>query len=92
MTNDIKLFEQSKIGSVYDEEKDVWYFSVIDVIAILTESNEPKRYWSDLKRKLNKEAGSNQPYEKIVRLKMPATDGKMRYTDASDAETMLRVM
>lgn len=70
MKSDIKLFEQSKIRSIYDEEKDVWYFSVIDVIAILSESKEPKRYWSDLKRKLNKEAGFPQPYEKIVRLKM----------------------
>ena len=92
MKNDIKLFEQSKIRSVYDEEKDIWYFSVIDVIAILSESKEPKRYWSDLKRKLNKEAGSSQPYEKIVRLKMLATDGKMRDTDAADAETMLRIV
>lgn len=92
MKSNIKLFEQSKIRSIYDEEKDVWYFSVIDVIAILSESKEPKRYWSDLKRKLNKEAGSNQPYEKIVRLKMLATDGKMRDTDAADAETMLRIV
>ena len=92
MRNDIKLFEQSKIRSVYDEEKDIWYFSVIDVIAILSESNEPKRYWSDLKRKLNKEANSDQPYEKIVRLKMLASDGKMRETDAADAETMLRIV
>lgn len=92
MKSDIKLFEQSKIRSIYDEEKDVWYFSVIDVIAILSESKEPKRYWSDLKRKLNKEAGSDQPYEKIVRFKMLATDGKMRDTDATDAETMLRIV
>ena len=92
MKSDIKLLEQSKIRSIYDEEKDVWYFSVIDVIAILSESKEPKRYWSDLKRKLNKEAGSDQPYEKIVRLKMLAADGKMRDTDATDAETMLRIV
>lgn len=92
MKSDIKLFEQSKIRSIYDEEKDVWYFSVIDVIAILSGSKEPKRYWSDLKRKLNKEAGSDQPYEKIVRLKMLAIDGKMRDTDAADAETMLRIV
>lgn len=92
MKNDIKLFEQNKIRSVYDEEKNIWYFSVIDVIAILSESKEPKRYWSDLKRKLNKEAGSSQPYEKIVRLRMLATDGKMRETDVADAETMLRIV
>ena len=92
MKSDIKMFEQSKIRSIYDEEKDVWYFSVIDVIAILSGSKEPKRYWSDLKRKLNKEAGSDQPYEKIVRLKMLAIDGKIRDTDAADAETMLRIV
>lgn len=92
MKNDIKLFEQSKIRSVYDEEKDLWYFSVIDVIAILTDSNEPRRYWSDLKRKLKKEADTDQPYEKIVQLKMLAPDGKMRETDVADAETMLRIV
>lgn len=65
---------------------------MIDVIAILSDSKEPKRYWSDLKRKLKNEAGSAQPYEKIVRLKMVASDGKMRFTDVATAETMLRIV
>ena len=91
MKNDIKLFEQSKIRSVYDEEKDVWYFSVIDVIAILTESERPRKYWSDLKKKLTNE-GYIEVSEKIGQLKMMAPDGKMRDTDAADAETMLRIV
>ena len=91
MKNDIKLFEQSKIRSVYDEEKDVWYFSVIDVIAILTESERPRKYWSDLKKKLTNE-GYIKVSEKIGQLKMLAPDGKMRDTDAADAETMLRIV
>jgi len=91
MKNDIKIFGQSKIRSVYDEEKDVWYFSVIDVIAILTESERPRKYWSDLKKKLTNE-GYIEVSEKIGQLKMMAPDGKMRDTDAADAETMLRIV
>lgn len=91
MKNEIKLFEQSKIRSVYDEEKDLWYFSVIDVIAILTESERPRKYWSDLKKKLINE-GYIEVSEKIGQLKMLAPDGKMRETDATDAETMLRIV
>jgi DNA-damage-inducible protein D len=55
MENEIKLFEDKKVRSHYDAEKEIWYFSVIDVIAILTGSSVPKRYWSDLKQKLTKE-------------------------------------
>ena len=91
MKNEIKFFEQSKIRSVYDEEKDLWYFSVIDVIAILTESERPRKYWSDLKKKLINE-GYIEVSEKIGQLKMLAPDGKMRETDATDAETMLRIV
>ena len=91
MKNDIKLFEQSKIRSVYDEKKDIWYFSVIDVIAILTESERPRKYWSDLKKKLTNE-GYIEVSEKIGQLKMMAPDGKMREIDAADAETMLRIV
>lgn len=91
MKNEIKFFEQSKIRSVYDEEKDLWYFSVIDVIAILTESERPRKYWSDLKKKLINE-GYIEVSEKIGQLKMIAPDGKMRETDVADAETMLRIV
>jgi hypothetical protein len=85
MKNDIKLFEQSKIRSVYDEEKDIWYFSVIDVIAILTESERPRKYWSDLKKKLTNE-GYIEVSEKIGQLKMMASDGKYRLTDVLDSD------
>ena len=91
MKNEMKLFEQNKIRSVYDEEKDLWYFSIIDVIAILTESERPRKYWSDLKKKLVNE-GYIEVSEKIGQLKMLAPDGKMRETDATDAETMLRIV
>lgn len=76
------IFESSKIRSIWDAEKNDYYFSVIDVIGALTDSNVPKRYWSDLKRKLIDEG--SQLYEKIVRLKMNAIDGKNRETDVLD--------
>ncbi len=88
--NNIKLFEQQQIRSHWDAEKEVWCFSVIDVIEILTDSSIPKRYWSDLKKKLNAEG--SEVYEKIVRLKMPAEDGKLRETDSADTETLLRII
>ena len=72
--NDIKLFESKKVRTHWDAEKEQWYFSVIDVIEILTNSNLPKRYWSDLKMKLRAEG--SEVYEEIVRLKMQAEDGK----------------
>lgn len=88
--SNIKLFESKKVRSHWDTEKETWYFSVIDVIEILTGSSIPKRYWSDLKNKLTKEG--SEVYEKIVRLKMQAEDGKMRETDVADTETLLRLI
>lgn len=86
----IKIFEDRKVRSHYDSKNETWYFSVIDVIEILTGSSIPKRYWSDLKKKLTKEG--SQVYEKIVRLKMIAEDGKNRETDTADTETLLRLI
>jgi hypothetical protein len=86
----IKIFEDKKVRSHYDTNSEVWYFSVIDIIEILTGSSIPKRYWSDLKKKLSKEG--SQVYEKIVRLKMVAEDGKKRDTDTADTETLLRLI
>ncbi len=63
-----------------------WWFSVIDVVGVLSASNNPKRYWYDLKRKMYQEAGSDQLYENIVRLKLLAPDGKRRETDCADTE------
>ena len=70
------LFEDSEIKSVWDSEKEEYYFSGADVIGELTDSNIPRNYWSDLKRKLKQE--ESQLHENIVQLKMKATDGKMR--------------
>ncbi|AOW08764.1 BRO family protein [Flavobacterium gilvum] len=86
----VQLFEQKKVRSHYDSEKEVWYFSVIDVIQILTGSTIPKRYWTDLKKKLKKEG--SEAYDKIVQLKMLAEDGKNRLTDSADTETLLRLI
>lgn len=88
--NDVKLFESKKVRSHWDVEQEIWYFSVIDVIEILTDSSVPKRYWSDLKKKLLSEG--SEAYEKIVRLKMRAEDGKMRETDVADTQTLLRII
>ncbi|MDP1813772.1 MAG: BRO family protein [Leadbetterella sp.] len=88
--NDVKLFESKKVRSHWDVEEEFWYFSVIDVIEILTDSSVPKRYWSDLKKKLLSEG--SEAYEKIVRLKMRAEDGKMRETDVADTQTLLRII
>ncbi len=88
--SDIKLFEEKKVRTHWDAEKEQWFFSVINVIEILTGSSIPKRYWSDLKKKLAVEG--SEVYEKIVRLKMQAEDGKMRETDVADTETLLRII
>jgi len=85
-------FDGQSIRRVYDEDTETWWFSVIDVIQVLTESTYANRYWSDLKRKLAQEAGSEQPYEKIVRLKLTAPDGKQRDTDCAEAGTLLRIV
>ena len=81
----IKLFESKHIRSEWDESKQKWYFAIIDVVEILTESNNPRRYWSDLKRKLDKE-GYSQLYENIVQLKMISSDGKRYVTDCANAK------
>ena len=73
-------FEGQAIRRVHDEATDTWWFSVVDVVQVLTDSSSARRYWSDLKRKLAQEAGSEQPYEKIVQLKLTAPDGKQRLT------------
>jgi hypothetical protein len=85
-------FDGQSIRRVYDEDTETWWFSVIDVVQVLTDSNNARRYWSDLKRKLAQEAGSEQPYEKIVQLKLTAPDGKKRETDCATAETLLRLV
>ena len=84
------LFEGKEIRSIWNSEKEDYYFSVVDVIEILTDSNIPKRYWIDLKRKLVNEG--SEVYDKIVRLKLKAPDGKMRETDTLDTEGIFRLI
>lgn len=84
------LFEDKPIRSVWDPDKEDYYFSVVDVVEVLTDSPIPRRYWSDLKRTLSLEG--SQLYEKIVQLKLKAQDGKMRLTDVLDTEGILRLI
>lgn len=86
----IILFHEKQVRRHWDEDKEEWFFSIIDVIEILTDSTIPKRYWSDLKSRLE-EQGS-EVYGKIVRLKMTASDGKQRETDCFSTENLLRVI
>lgn len=78
------------IRSVWDAKKEEYFFSVVDVISALTDSNTPKRYWTDLKRKLTEEG--SQLYENIVQLKLIAEDGKQRATDTLDTQGILRLI
>lgn len=84
------VFDGGEIRRHWDEEKELWYFSVIDIVKTLTGSSIPRRYWSDLKNKLANEG--SEVYEKIVQLKIIAEDGKKRETDMADTETMLRLI
>ncbi len=86
----IKLFEEKQVRSIWNEEEEKWYFSIIDIIQILTESERPRKYWSDLKTKLKKEG--SEVSEKIGQLKMQAEDGKMRITDIADTEQLFRLI
>lgn len=90
--NKIQIFEDKKIRTAWNESEEEWYFSIVDVISVLTDSNEPRRYWSDLKRKLKAE-GANQLYDNIVQLKMPSPkDGKNYKTDVANTEQLLRII
>ena len=88
--SNIKLFQDKKIRTYHDEIRDQWYFSIVDTIAVLTDSSIPKRYWSDLKKKLLKEGF--QLYEKIVQLKFEAADGKKYATDCAETSNLLRII
>lgn len=86
---DITLFERQEVRKKWHKEK--WYFSIIDVISILSGSSNPRRYWSDLKKKL-KDEGYSELYENIVQLKLISLDGKKRETDASNLEGIFRII
>ena len=88
--NKIAVFKGQQIRKTI--HNDEWYFSVIDVIDVLTDSSNPRRYWSDLKKKVSEDEGFSQLYEKIVQLKMEASDGKKYQTDTANTETMFRII
>ena len=90
MTNKIKVFENKNVRTVWDVEEEDWYFSVVDVIEVLTETDRPRKYWNDLKKKLSVEG--SELSEKIGQLKLQATDGKMRMTDVLSTKNILRLI
>lgn len=88
--NVIKIFEEKKVRTLWDADQEKWYLSIIDVIEILTGTDRPRKYWSDLKTKLHKEG--SELSEKIGQLKMAAEDGKLRMTDVADTEQLFRLI
>ena len=86
----IKIFEQTQVRTHWDEEQEKWYFAIVDVVAILTESNNPQVYWRVLKKRLLAEG--NETVSNCNGLKMHAPDGKMRMTDVADTEQLLRLI
>lgn len=91
MSDDVKMFEGSQIRSVWDNEREEWYFSVVDVIGSLTESNNPRDYWYRVKKRMSEEERSE--LSTICRqLKLKASDGKMRLTDVADMQGIFRII
>ena len=88
--NVIKIFEDKKVRTLWDADQEKWYLSIIDVIEILTGTDRPRKYWSDLKTKLHKEGSKLS--DKIGQLKMAAEDGKLRMTDVADTEQLFRLI
>src|SRR3989344_4589180 len=88
--NQLAIFENFKIRRYFDEKKEIWYFSVVDIIVALTQSDRPRKYWNDLKNKLKLEG--SELSDKIGQLKMVAGDGKNYLTDVLDIENILRLI
>src|SRR4051812_46682308 len=86
----LKLFEQQKVRAAWNEREEKWYFSIVDVIAILTDSSNPQVYWRVFKKRLLEEG--NETVTNCNGLKMEAPDGKMRVTDIADTEQLLRLI
>src|ERR1700685_1052644 len=86
----LALFDGVEIRKLFHDGE--WYFSVVDVVAAITGTDNPRRYWSDLKRKLTETEGFSQLYEKIVQLRMASSDGKLYLTDTANSETLLRII
>jgi len=89
-TNSIILFNQKQVRRIWDEKKELWYFSIIDVVAILTDSPRPRKYWNALKTKLKQEG--SELSQKAGQLKLESPDGKKYLTDVADTETILRLI
>jgi hypothetical protein len=88
--NDIKIFDQKKVRTVWDAEQEKWYLSIVDVVAVLTESPNPRKYWSVLKTRLNAEG--SQLTTNCSQLKMQSADGKFYLTDVADTEQLFRLI
>lgn len=86
----LKLFEERRVRTVWDDEQEKWYFSIVDVVSILTESADGRKYWNKLKQRLKEEG--NETVTNCHQLKMQAVDGKMRLTDVADTEQLLRLI
>ena len=86
----IKLFEERKVRTIWDDTHEKWYFSIVDVVAILTDSSNPQTYWRVLKKRLKEEG--NETVTNCNALKLKATDGKMRLTDVADTEQLFRLI
>ncbi len=86
----IKVFEEKKVRTVWDDETEEWYFSVVDVVSVLTESVDGRKYWNKLKQRLKEEG--NQTVTNCHQLKMLSTDGKMRLTDVATTEQLFRLI
>lgn len=91
MSNDIKLFEGNQIRSSWDNEKEEWYFSIIDILGVLTESENPRKYWSVLKTRLKKEGNQLATICSQLKMKSPK-DGKMYKTDVADMQGIFRII
>ena len=86
----LKLFEEKKVRTVWDDEQEKWYFSIVDVVSILTESTDGRKYWNKLKQRLKEEG--NETVTNCHQLKMLSADGKMRFTDVATTEQMFRLI
>ncbi len=86
----LQLFEQRKVRTVWDDEEEKWYFSVVDVVEVLTESRDATAYWRKLKQRLKEEG--NETVTNCHGLKLRAADGKMRLTDVADTEQLFRII
>lgn len=86
----IQLFEEKKVRTVWDDEHEKWYFSIVDVVEVLTESTNPQTYWRVLKNRLKKEG--NETVTNCNAFKLQAPDGKMRLTDVADTEQFFRLI